>query len=75
MTQSYPTPYTRNPAISPRQRTDENQFYETEADDGDMELSGTHLSGSKEALEDPPEDEARTLEARENGLHHPLRHK
>jgi len=26
-------------------------------DDGDLELSGTLLSGSKEALEDPPDDE------------------
>jgi hypothetical protein len=42
--------------ISPARPYDD-QFYDTEADDGDLELSGTQFSGSKEALEDPPEDE------------------
>ncbi len=45
------------PPIIAFTRLDDNQLYDTEADDEDLELSGTQLSGSKEALEDPPEDE------------------
>ena len=33
-------------------------------DDGDLELSGTQLSGFKEALEDPPEDEGHSKRAK-----------
>ncbi len=42
------------PHIHPNDRTDEEHFYETEADDGELEFSGVQLSGTKETLEDPP---------------------
>jgi hypothetical protein len=44
----------------PPARPDEDQFYYTEVDEGDLELSGTQLSCFKEALEDPPEDEGQS---------------
>ena len=46
----------QEPDINLHPRPKEDQFYDTEAEDVDLELSGTQLSGSKEALEDPPED-------------------
>jgi hypothetical protein len=45
------------PPTIPPARPDDDQFYDTEADDEDLELSSTQLFGSKEALEKPPEDE------------------
>ena len=45
------------PPNIPPARPHDDQFYDAEADDGDLELSGTQLSGSKEALKNPPEDE------------------
>ena len=49
--------YHEEPPTIPPARPDDDQFYDTEGDDGDLELSGIQLSGSKEALEIPPEDE------------------
>ncbi len=43
--------------LQPDIRSEEEQFYDTEADEEHLEVSGVQLSGTKEAMEDPPEDE------------------
>jgi len=51
------------PTIPPARPYDD-KFNDTEAGDGDLELFDTHLSGSKEALENPPEDEGESKHAK-----------
>jgi hypothetical protein len=53
----------KDPPTIPPARQNDDLFYDIEADDGDLELSGTQLSGSKEGLEDPPNDEGRSKRA------------
>jgi hypothetical protein len=55
-------------------RLDEDQIYDTKVDDRDLDLSSTHISGSKEALEDRPEDEGHSKRAKTAPLH-PSRNK
>jgi hypothetical protein len=49
-------PSTNIPLPSDNQ-TEEEQFYDTESDEEHLELSNVQLSGTKEAQEDPSEDE------------------
>ena len=54
----------REPDINLQTHLGEDRFYDPEAEDVGLELSGTHLLGSKEALEDPPKDEGRSKRVR-----------
>jgi hypothetical protein len=50
--------------LPPDIRTEDEQFYDTEADEEHLELTSEQLSGTKEAQEDPPEDETHSKRAK-----------
>jgi hypothetical protein len=62
------------PPTIPPARPYNDQFYDIEAGDGDLELSGIQLYGSKEALEDLSEDEGHSKRAKKSHPH-PRRNK
>jgi hypothetical protein len=45
------------PPTAPQPITEVEQFYDTEADDEELQLSGLQISGAKEARADQPEGE------------------